>query len=167
MAGKPVSIFFILFMVLASLIIGAIGSYLWLYYHSGEYLFDYSDTIDVVRMSSARAGEIHEWYLQDPEIEKVLCLNGYRNDDVVTITSYYEPETVESTPDSVLYVSCTGLNIIGTIHRQPEGICELSREDTYAFGKTNDLVMGVVCGPNMFRFYTPQDLNFGFAPEIT
>lgn len=159
--------FILFFMLILVIIISIITTYFWMTYHSAEFYFKQNQSVNIVKIPNSVLYSINGWYGDVFVEEKALCLNGYKTNDVVYVTGYYEPELVKTTQDSVLFVSCRGIMNIGTIHMQSEGTCELSREDVYAFGKTNDLIMGVICGQDQFRFYTPQDLNFGFGPAIT
>lgn len=161
------TLFFIFFIFSILLIItSVIGTYLWTYFHSSEYVFDYSININKIEVKQSIIDELSNKYVSSEDIEVVYCLDGYRNNNVVRITGIYEPEVIQATGNQVIFLSCTGVSNVGTIHKHPSEICDLSREDTFVFGKTNDLLMGIVCGQDNFVFFPPTDLNNGINPTI-
>ena len=93
----------------------------------------------------------------DPTTEQAFCLLGTREGEHLTITEMYQPPQ-EGSMFEVTYRRCSNYNAVGVLHTQPLEDCYPSPDDIYNFGRSKDMVIGVMCGPDAI-FFLNQDIE--------
>lgn len=149
----------IILIVVFLLLLGGAG------YVGYYYFFVLHGEVNSVSIPQYIVDNLNERYQQAQGLhEFAFCLKGKIQDGVAMVNSYEEAEVV-SYGDLTLHAKCP-LNIIGTIHNHNEGICSLSPQDVYTFGKSDHEIIGIICGQDNVYFYTSNNLNQGINIEI-
>lgn len=110
--------------------------------------------------------ELNMIYENSKPVEYVACLKGEITNSSYIITGFYEPKIYARSEDFIVYSEC--VDSIGTIHSHPTpgSTCQLSSQDIYTFGATQELLTCVQCADNTFGCYTPQNLHKRLPSKI-
>jgi len=123
-------------------------------------------TIESVRTYDGFTAKLNELYATSTD-EFVLCLNGKIDNGIAVITSYHSPKEYKADENDIVFSSCSNFDFfeifkkekhLGTIHNHPSSVCHLGYMDCYSFGKSNDAIIGIICGEDTVHFFTPKDL---------
>jgi proteasome lid subunit RPN8/RPN11 len=108
--------------------------------------------------------ELNKLYENKNEVSS--CLIGQLIQNAYIITKAVQNPAISQTPTSITITQCREQNVLGNVHTHPSGACALSLKDAYSFAQTQNNITGVICGPNQFAFFTPQQLNTPIPTKI-
>lgn len=138
--------------LLAIAVVLALGSYTYLNYFAVQ-------PVTKVIISQQLRTELNEGFANTPDHEFALCLKGKIEGSVANITEWEDAEIIEMSEDGNEIKASCPFNIIGTIHNHNNGVCAMSPQDVYTFGKSRTSIIGVICGEDTIAFYSCDSLE--------
>ncbi len=103
--------------------------------------------------------ELNKLYEESGDVEFVACIKGKYNNGRYQIYDIEELPTISRSVAAIEAKGCSKINNLGTIHSHPNGVCEPSKQDIYAFGQKKDLIMGIICNKDTYGFYTKKNFD--------
>ena len=117
------------------------------------------NNVSQVIMTREVAGIFNSRFKSD-SLEFVYCMHGEITEDAFIINEIVETKVLTAGEMTLSFISCiNSKSYLGSIHSHPNGFDALSSRDIYTFGKTKDVITGIIYGKDSFNIYTQANLK--------